>query len=124
MRPGSPRSLNAIALLLFCSLLPSCSTQSVLVVTNTSLGVAITATSDKTGDVNVGYKRFEGVYVPMERAEDGTMPEPPAVYSRFKLDAKGLTPGQMGHLTVKQVFATGEAAEEAGVPAVAAEAFR
>ena len=100
-----PLSLGAIAAV--CLTTTGCTPRHLVFTTYTRFGVNITAAGDVPTNLAFGYKRFEGVIIPVDPANaDGTNPALPSV--RATLD---LTNRWFNGLTLEQTFSTGKAAE-------------
>jgi hypothetical protein len=113
----------------------ACMTNAVVFKTATRFAVEIQTTEEQPG-VKVGYQRFEGVTMPLRtptRDEAGNpiegggelLPEAYPVLAGFMQSSSGFWPSPERPLgtTIKQVFATGEAAGLDGAPAAVLSAL-
>ena len=100
-----PMSLGAIAAL--CLMTTGCTPRHLVFTTYTRVGLNITAADGVPTNLGFGYKRFEGVIIPVDPTKaDGTNPALPSVRATL-----GLTNRWLEGLTLEQTFSTGKAAE-------------
>lgn len=101
-----PLPLGAIAAL--CLMTTGCTPRHLVFTTYTRVGLNITAAGDVPTNLGLGYKRFEGVIIPVDPAKaDPKNPALPSVRATLNLKNRWLN-----GLTLDQTFATGQAAEE------------
>ncbi len=100
-----PLSLGAIVTM--CLMATGCTPRHLVFTTYTRVGLNLTAAGDVPNNFGFGYKRFEGVIIPVDPAKaDGTNPALPSVRATL-----GLTNRWFNGLTLDQTFSTGKAAE-------------
>lgn len=100
-----PLSIGAIAAL--CLMTTGCTPRHLVFTTYTRVGLNITAADGVPTNLGLGYKRFEGVIIPVDPTKaDGTNPALPSVRATL-----GLTNRWLEGLTLEQTFSTGKAAE-------------
>lgn len=106
------KSLHLITLIGALPCLVSCQTNGLYFATGTQVGVELGVVSPNEQAVTVGYKRAEGVTMPTRRIDGTLIPKAYPVLSIFDLKSGGFNLTKLGSLKVKQVFATGKAANQ------------
>lgn len=96
-----PLSLGAIAAL--CLMTTGCTPRHLVFTTYTRLGLNITAAGDVPTNLGFGYKRFEGVIIPVDPTKaDPKNPAIPSVQATLHL-----TNRWFDGVTLEQTFSTG-----------------
>jgi len=131
----SRRSSQTILLCLVCLASTACMKDTVAFHTATRLAIEIQTSEEQPG-VNVGYRRLEGVTMPLRVSPDGAdgtkdgkgnalVPDAYPVLAGFMTSSSGLWPNGARPLgtRIKQVFATGRAAKQLNAPAAVISAL-
>lgn len=95
-----------------------CSTRRLVFTTYTKVGLDVSTTDGNTPNGVFGYKRFEGAIIPYQPDPTGSK-DAASVFAAMDVDNRWF-----GGLTIRQLFATGDAAvTAAGTPNALADAF-
>lgn len=119
------RLKELLCLCLTCVLLTTWGCSNALVFsTSTLTAIDLNAVENGQQTVTVGYKRFEGVVMPVRKEKDGpARREAFSVLAASSYDTGGLQLSSLTGTKVKTVFATGEAAAQANAPKAVASLF-
>ena len=87
-----------------------CISNAVVFSTSTRLGIEISAAEGGQQHALIGYKRFEGVTMPMREDQGELISEAYSIYAFYKLETGSLLLPDLKPIQVDQRFAMGEAA--------------
>ncbi len=101
----SPRWFGVLALALSSLSLSGCAGRFIVFTTGTVIGIEATAEEGAEQRLVLGYKRFEGAFIPTRDDDGNILDESYSVYAALGLNAGFFT------TSIHQVFATGTAAQ-------------
>lgn len=115
------RKLSLLLVLLLC--FTAC-TKSLIFATGTMVGIDVKTVEGGQQTANVGYERIEGAVMPVRKSDGELRQEAYSTLSIFDMDTGSLFTGAFTTTQIRQVFATGKAAQDASAVKAVVSAYQ